>query len=303
MNKSTLLPVVAISGIIFATTSYSAHIRDFQTTRLNSTAGAGVASLLSTEAAILNPATSAYFEGNDASYQSYTTSIQKKNTLRDTNNDPFPRQNRSQGFFLSDSSSGIKGGVAYLTQKENQYKRERTVLHGSAPMGPKSSLGVTYNFIQDELPRERKDRHRTHHLLSIGFLRILDEATTVGFVLTDPTRTTPGQEKVLAGFQYQLASRFVIIGDMGATYTKNFNDNYVWRGALQINFFDDFFIRAGRFHDNNLEAKGTGWGVSWIGPKLGVEFAQKISEFYGKSSYLYQYEKLIDTSISAVIKF
>ncbi len=303
MIKSNLLTVLAVAGTLFATTSYSAHIREFQTTRLNSTAGAGVASLLSTEAAILNPASSAYFEGNDASYQSYTSSIQHKNTLRDTNNDPYPKKNRSQGLFLSDSSSGIKGGAAYLSQKENRYERERMVLHGSAPMGPKSSLGVTYNFIQDVLPRNRSNRHRSHHQLSIGLLQVLDEATTVGVVITDPTRTTPGEEKVIAGFQYQLATRFVIIGDLGATYTKNFNDNYLWRGALQINFFDDFFIRAGRFHDGNLESKGTGWGVSWIGPKLGVEFAQKISEFYGKSSYMYKDEKLVDTSISAVIKF
>jgi hypothetical protein len=303
MIKSNLLPVLAFVGILFATTSYSAHIREFQTTRLNSTAGAGVASLLSTEAALLNPATSAYFEGNNASYQSYTTSIQQKNTLRDTNNDPFAKQNRSQGLFLSDSSSGIKGGAAYLLQKENRYERERMVLHGSAPIGPKSSLGVTYNFIQDTLPPNRRDRHRSHHQLSMGVLQVLDEETTVGLVLTDPTRTTPGEERILAGFQYQLASRFVIIGDVGARYTQSFGENYLWRGAVQINFFDDFFLRAGRFHDNNLESKGTGWGASWIGPKLGVEFAQKISEFYGKTSYMYKNEKLIDTSISAVIKF
>ncbi|MES2528334.1 MAG: hypothetical protein V4598_14705 [Bdellovibrionota bacterium] len=303
MTKSNLLPVLAVAGILFSTSSHSAHIREFQTTRLNSTAGAGVASLLSTEAAILNPASSAYFEGNDASYQSYTTSIQHKNTLRDTNNDPYPKKNRSQGLFLSDSSSGIKGGAAYLSQKENRYERERMVLHGSAPMGPKSSLGVTYNFIQDVLPRNRSDRHRTHHQLSMGLLQVLDEATTVGLVITDPTRTTPGEEKLIAGFQYQLATRFVILGDLGATYTKNFSDNYLWRGALQINFFEDFFLRAGRFQDSNLESKGTGWGASWIGPKLGVEFAQKISEFYGKSSYMYKNEKLVDTSISAVIKF
>ena len=298
-----MLPFLAIAGTLFSASSYSAHIREFQTTRLNSTAGAGVASILSTEAAILNPATSVFFEGNSASYQSYTTSLQKKNTVRDTNNDPFAKQNRSQGVFLSDSSSGIKGGVAYLQQKENRFERERMVLHGAASMGPKSALGVTYNFIQDKRPRGMNDRHQSHHQVSLGLLQVLDEATTVGLVIQDPTRTTPGEERLLAGFQYQLASRFVILADVGAQYTKSFADEFLWRAGLQINIFDDFFLRAGQFQDNISQSKGTGWGASWVGPRFGVEFGQKIAEYYGKTSYVYKNEKLVDTSLSAIIKF
>ncbi len=301
MNKKNLLPFFAAS--LFSISAFSAHIREFQTTRLNSTAGAGVASILSTEAAILNPATSTYFEGNSASYQSYTTSLQHKNTLRETNNDPFAKQNRTQGFFLSDGSSGLKGGAAYINQRENRFRRDRTVLHGSANMGPKSSLGVTYSHIQDERPRGYSDRHQIQHQLSMGMLHVVDEETTVGLVITDPTRTTPGEERFLAGFQYQMASRFVLIGDIGAQYTKSFSDHYLWRGAVQINLFDDLFIRAGKFHDNTNESKGTGWGASWIGPRFGLEFAQKISEFYGKPTYVYKNEKLVDTSVSAIIKF
>ena len=298
-----MLPVLAVAGIFISASSYSAHIREFQTTRLNSTAGTGVASILSTEAAILNPATSMFFEGNNASYQSYTTSLQRKNTARDLNNDRFPKNNRSQGLFLADSSSGIRGGVAYLQQKENRFERERMVLHGAAPMGPKSALGVTYNFIQDVRPRGMRDRHQTHHQMNIGLLQVLDEDTTVGLVLQDPTRTTPGEERLLAGFQYQIATRFVIMADVGAQYTKSFSDKYLWRAGAQINIFSDFFLRAGQFYDNTSESKGTGWGASWVGPRFGVEFGQKIAEYYGKSSYLYKNEKLVDTSISAIIKF
>ncbi len=303
MTKLKFFTVLAVAGTLNTTTALAANIREFQTTRLNSTAGAGVASILSTEAAILNPATSTFFEGNSASYQSYTTSLQHKNTLRDTNSDSFAKQNRSQGMFLSDSSSGVKGGVAYLSQKENRYEREKVVLHGAAPLGPKSSLGVTYNFLQDTLPRGRHDRHQTSHQLSMGILHIIDEATTLGVVITDPTRTTPGEERLLAGFQYQIASRFVIIGDVGAQYSKSFSENYLWRAALQLNIFSDFFIRGGRFHENMTQSKGTGWGASWIGPRFGVEFAQKMTEYYGKRSYVYQDEKLVDTSLSAIIKF
>ena len=303
MNKIKLLPVFVLTGALFSATSYSAHIRDFQTTRLNSTAGAGVASLLSTEAAILNPATSTYFEGNNASFQSYTTSLQHKNTLRDTNNDPFAKRNRSQGMFISDASSGIKGGVAYLTQKENRFERERVVFHGATSLGAKTSAGLSYNYILDKLPRFATDRHQVQHSVNLGLLHVLDEQTSVGIVATDVTRTIPGQEQLTAGIQYQIASRIVLIADIGAQYTRSFADDYLWRGALQLNLFDDFFIRAGKFNEAGTKTKGTGWGASWIGPRFGVEFAQKISEFYGKTGYVYKDEKLVDTSLAVVIKF
>lgn len=303
MNKRFYLARLTLVGTLVATPVFGAHIRDFQTTRLSSTAGAGVASILSTEAAILNPATSVFFEGNSASYQSYTTSLREKNTLRDTNNDSFAKQNRSQGVFLSDSSSGIKGGAAYIQQNENRFHRQRMVLHGASSMGPKSSMGVTYNYLQDENPKTVRDRHQTHHQLSLGMIHFVDDQTVLGLVLTDPTRTTPGEERLLAGFQYQLAPRFVVIGDVGARYTKSFSENYLWRAALQVNIFSDFFIRGGQFYDKTTESKGTGWGASWIGPRFGVEFAQKVSDYYGKTNYVYKNEKLVDTSLSAIMKF
>lgn len=302
MKNIQLLPLVALA-VLFSFSSRAENIREFQTTRLNSTAGAGVASILSTEAAILNPATSAFFEGNSASYQSYTTSLERKNTLRETNDDPFPKNNRSQGLFVSDSSSGVKGGVAVISQKENDYRRDKGVLYAAAPMGAKSTVGFSYNYIQDKLPSGRRDRNRLHHQVNLGFLQIVDEDTTVGVAVSDVTRTTPGEERAIAGFQYQIASRFVVIGDLGAQYTRAVSENYLWRAALQLNIFDDFFIRGGRFHENMTKTKGTGWGASWIGPRFGVEFAQKISEYYGSEGYVYKDEKLVDTSLSAIIKF
>ncbi|MFL5783230.1 MAG: hypothetical protein ACJ76H_01390 [Bacteriovoracaceae bacterium] len=302
MNKMNLLPVFALAGTLVSSSAFSAHIREFQTTRLNSTAGAGVASILSTEAAILNPATAAFFAGNSASYQGYKTSLQHKNTVRDVNNDPFAKQNRSQGVFVSDSSGDLKGGVAYTSQKENHYERTRSIIHGASAMGSKSSMGVSYNYIQDTLPTNAKDRHQTQHQATIGLIHVLDEDMSVGAIIVDPTRTTPGEQRFIAGFQYQVAVRFVLIGDVGIDYTGNVNEDYLWRGALQIKLFDDFYIRGGYFNDNITKSKGNGWGAGWIGPRFGVEFAQKLSE-YSSTSYLYKDERIVDTSLSAIIKF
>lgn len=298
MKKVFILAALCLMG-----QSSWAQIRDFQTTRLMSTAGAGVASILSTEAAILNPAASAFFEGSSFSYQGYSTSLRDKSDVRDAANDKFPSTNRSQGAFMADHSGSVKGGVAYLTQDENNYERTRMVLHGAAPMGTTSSMGVSYNYVQDTLPRSYKTRHEIHHQMSLGTTHIVDEKTILGLVIIDPTLSNSGDERLIGGFQYNVADRFMLIGDVGFQYTKSFSEKYLWRAAVQLNIFSDFFLKVGQFYDNVTEFKGTGWGASWIGPRFGIEFAQKYSDQIGDGTYIYKDESLVDTSLSAIIKF
>lgn len=298
MNKVFILT-------IFSLFCYKAHaqIREFQTSRLMSTAGAGVASILSSEAAVLNPAASAFFEGSSFSYQSYKTSLQKKNSIRDTAPDQFPGSNTTQGIFMSDNDGPVKGGVAYINQAENNFNRERMTLHAGAPIGTATAMGFSYSYLRDKLPTKFSTRHKTRHQATIGLTHILDEDTILGIVIIDPSRATSGEERAIAGFQYNLADRFMIIGDAGIQYTKSASKKYLWRAALQMNIFSDFFLKVGKFQDNITELKGTGWGVSWIGPRFGVEFAQKISEQTGSGNYFYEDEKVIDTSLSAILKF
>jgi hypothetical protein len=299
MNKALFLAAVSL-------VSLNAHsqIREFQTTRLMSSAGAGVASILSTEAAVLNPAASAFFEGSSFSYQGYRTSLDKKSEVRDASSDDFPSKNNSQGLFMSDNSGPVKGGAAYISQDENSFERKRAVLHGAANLTPSTSLGVSYNFIEDKYPKSySNNRHQSHHQASFGMIHIIDEDTILGIVILDPTRTTPGEERVIAGFQYNLGDRFKFIGDVGAQYTKDVSDKYLWRGAIQMNIFSDFYVRVGQFYDNITHLKGMGWGASWMGPRFGLEFAQKYSEQFGSGFYVYEDEKLVDTSLSAIIIF
>lgn len=298
MKKVIILAALCLMG----QTAW-AQIRDFQTTRLISTGGAGVASILSTEAAILNPASSAFFNGSSFAYQGYTTTLQKENDVRDTLPDEFPSSNRSQGVFASDNSGPVKGGIAYLNQKENRYQRDNMVFHAAAPIGGSTALGFSYNYIQDKYPNGTKPRHQVEHKMVVGLTHIVDEKMVLGLVVNDPTRTIPGDERATAGFQYTVASRFTIIADYGIQYTQAASEKYVWNAAVQLNLFSDFFLRGGQFYDNIRHFKGTGWGVGWIGPRLGIEFAQKFSDQFGEGSYIYQDERLVDTSLSAIIKF
>lgn len=280
-----------------------AQIREFQTTRLMSTGGAGVASILSTEAAVLNPAASAFFQGSSFSYQSYRTALLNKNAARELPSNSFAKNNLSTGVFMADHSGPVKGGIAYLLQDENNFERKNMVFHAAAPISGSSSLGLSYNYINDTLPGTLRNRHRVHHQASIGMTQIIDQKTILALLILDPTRSIPGEERAIAGFQYNVADRFTLIGDAGAQFTKSFSKKYLWRAAVQINIFSDFYFRAGRFYDNVRELKGTGWGASWIGPRFGIEFAQKISEQIGSGTYVYVEEKLVDTSLSVIIKF
>lgn len=280
-----------------------AQIREFQTTRLNSTAGAGLASILTTESAILNPAASAFFSGTSVSYHSYRTKLRKENDARDLPGNDFPSRNQSQGLFISDHDSAVKGGVAYIKQDENDYERDHIIGHGSAMVGESTSMGFAYKYLDDTFPKGSKSRHSVSHQLTAGTTHIVDDKTSIGFVLVDPTRTTPNEERLMTGFQYQVAEKLTLIADLGTQYTKDVKDKYLWRGAVQLQLFDDFFLRVGKFHDNIRLNKGTGWGASWLGPKLGVEFAQKFTDQFGDEGYVYKNESLVDTSLSAVIKF
>jgi hypothetical protein len=268
-----------------------------------STAGAGVASILSTEAAVLNPAASTFFQGSSFSYQSYRTTLQRESDVRDTLPDQFPRSNRSQGAFMSDHSGPVKGGAAFITQDENNFERQRLVMHGSAPIGGATSVGFSYSYIQDQRQIRFRDRYQIHHQGTVGLTHIVDEDTVLGVVLIDPTRTTPGEERAIAGFQYTLADRFTLLGDVGIRYTRRASEDYLWRGGVQMNIFSDFFLKVGQSFDNISKLKGTGWGVSWIGPRLGVEFAQRYSEQFDSGYYVYKDERIVDTSLSAIIKF
>ena len=295
--------LITVSILTLTMNSAIAQIREFQTTRLNSSAGAGVASILSTEAAILNPAAAAYFEEGAISYQSYKANLQKKNDARDTIPDKFSKQNLSQALFISDYSGKVKGGVAYIDQAENRYDRTRAIFHAASPMGKTSALGFSYNYINDRLPSGTKNRHRVHHQMNVGLTEILSEDLTMGLVIQDVTRTTPGEERVLLGFQYKLTEKIVAIADTGAQYTKSYKKDNLWRAALQVNLFQDVFVRGGKFEDNVQDFRGYGWGIGWIGPRLGIEFAQKISDHFGKNTYIYKDERIVDSSLSAVIKF
>ncbi len=298
-----LLSFIFISFLSVSSTW--AQIRDLQTTRLNSTAGTGVASILMTEGAILNPASAAFFNDSAISYQNTSVSLQNENDIRDT--DPLNKwgKTRSQAAFASDHSGQLKGGISYQNQRENGYTRTRYTLHGASMTGKNSSVGILYRYTEDERPeRFHKNQHKTFNQLVLGSTVVLTDDLTFGLVVVDPTKSNKGDERILTGFQYSITQKFLLLADAGMQQSRSFQSRYLWRAAVQFNLFSDFYIRAGKFYDHITFFEGSGWGVSWIGPKLGLEFSQKFSErLPEKNTYLFEKEKIVDTTLSAVVRF
>lgn len=283
-----------------------AQIRDLQTARLNSAAGTGVASILMTEGAILNPASSAFFDGSGLSYQNTTVSLQNENDARKVPVSDRKWSNpRTQAAFASDHSGDVKGGVSYQNQRENGFERTRYTLHGASMTGKNSSVGLLYRYTEDERPSFYKStKHKTFHQLVMGTTMVVSEDLTIGAIVIDPLKANKGDERIIGGFQYGITQKLLLSADVGTQQSRSLQSRYLWRAALQFNLFSDFYLRAGKFYDHITFFEGSGWGISWIGPKLGIEFAQKLSErLPEKNTYLFEKEKIVDTTLSAVLRF
>lgn len=282
----------------------AAQIRPFQTTRLVSTGGAGVASLLVSETAILNPASLAFFSDTFVSYQNTNSDLKSKNDQRDTDGRTFSKSNRQEGYFLFDNASTIKGGFSYQYQKENGFQRKRGTATLASNLGESMAFGVIYKYTEDTRPEEYNYRHRVSHPVTLGLTWVYIPSLIFGATWDDPGRATPGESRATVGAQYNLTERLMIILDAGGDPTIDFSDSRIWRGAAQYNPFADLFIRVGRYQDRALNLEGESWGVSWTGPKLGLDFAMRNSrQIEDKLGFLYRREKISDVSFALNLRF
>jgi hypothetical protein len=282
----------------------AAQIRPFQSTRLISTSGAGVASLLVTETAILNPASLAFFSDTFVSYQNTNSDLKSKNDQRDIDGRAFSRSNRQEGYFLFDNASILKGGFSYQYQNENGFQRKRGTATFASALGESAAFGIIYRYTEDSRPEEYNYRHRVSHPVTLGLTWVYLPTLTFGATWDDPGRATPGESRAMIGSQYSLTERLMIIIDAGGDPTGDFSDTRIWRGAAQYNPLADLFIRLGRFQDRALNLEGESWGISWTGPKLGLDFAMKSSrQIENKLGILYQREKISDVSFAFNLRF
>ncbi len=280
------------------------QVREFETTRLMSTGGTGVASILLNESAVLNPATvglydtsAIYFQGGKADLD-VTTSTQRQST------GPTFGEGKAQAVIISDTSAKLRGSASYQNQTENNARRKRYTFTGASSVGKNSSFGITYRRTKDITNLATSNTEDSYSQAVLGVIHVLSEKFSIGTLLIDPFKTKQEQGRVLFGLQYTVAKQLQFMADVGANFNENFSDTAIYRGAIQTNFFGDFFFRFGVFHDENTQLRGNGWGVSWIGGKLNLDMAYKSSKAISNlSTFLYEKESLKEASFSASIFF
>jgi hypothetical protein len=295
MIKFNVISIVLLFTLL--TTNVAAKIRDFETTRLQSTSGAGVATILVNETSILNPAPIVFIPVSSFYYQKGKSKVDSESDGRSRGFS----DGSSQMYLLSDSTTALKGTFSYQDHSEQHSRRRRFTSSLASNSGKKTAFGVLYRYTIDQYS---DDEEKKFHQGVLGFTHIYSEQLVIGGILVDPFLSNKEDAKTVIGMQYSLTSNFFLIIDSGANFNDDPEENTLFRGALQVNFLKDLYLRAGQFHDKTTNLKGNSWGISWIGPRLSFEYAYKTSEIISEDAdYIFKDEQLIETSVSIAIVF
>jgi hypothetical protein len=245
----------------------------FQTTRLRGTGGTGVGSILLDEATVLNPAPMAF-------YNLTAVYVQRTGTDTTTNINDVTGSVKSENYaaIVSDTKSMVKGSVSYVTEKIENNKN--TLISGSTafPIKKKSAIGLTYRNLTTTTTSGgiKKDVKSSQYV--IGASHNISPNLSVGAVFIDPLAKNKNDTQAVLGGQMIYGDFIALMLDVGANYNFPLDETLLYRGAVQIMFFTDVYLRAGYFNDKGLEEKGTGVGLGWVQPKLALEAALKNSK-------------------------
>lgn len=277
-----------------ASRDVNARLRDQETTRLISSSGAGIGSILLNESAFLNPASIYFFQTSTFYYQKGSSRLDNSSSQR---TDDF-KKGENQILLLTDTSSALKGAFSYQTQSENGDDRKRFSSSASSNLGPNASFGILYRYTEDD-----QDQHKVYHQGIFGISYIYDKKLTLGAILVDPFLANKEDTRLAGGIQYALAQNFLLIADVGVNYNDDPEENRFWKAAFQAQFLKDFFLRYGQFDDGTTDLRGHSWGLSWIGPRLALEYAYRRSEAVKDGSTFYEGEELEEHSLALSLVF
>lgn len=293
-----LIPTILL-GIIFSSAGL-ARIPDFETTRMKSTGGTGVGSLLLDEATFLNPAPLAFFKIGSFYFQKSGTTITPS-----TQNDPYASaESDATAFVMSDSTGNMNGSISYQKQIHGFDERKRYGVSLATPLGKSSSMGMTYRRTKDLVLNDQNlIVNQEYDQAIFGFTHTMNSDVTMGMVFIDPFKKHFGDTKAIVGFQYVYKDFVTLMFDGGANYNENLSDSVLLRAAAQFKVMTDFFIRVGSFNDKDKKERGSGVGASWVQPKLMVDFAIKNSKVDEVEKYNQVAENIKETSFSLSYRF
>lgn len=273
-----------------------AKMHEFETTHLKSRAGSGVAGIFMEEAAFLNPASLSFFNGNSIYFQRDMLDLKDKDGK-------VLQEPKNTAFVLSEGNQNLSGSLSYVDQEEGDLKRKRYGLSLSAPLNAKSAMGVSVRKSEDK--NTVSGTQKKYYQTVLGVTHALSPQTTMGVVVYDAFKSQGQATRAILGFQHIFAEYVTLSFDLGANWhNEEIGDTLVYKGAAQIKVWNDFFLRFGVFEDKDLEEKGNGFGVSWIQPRLALEFAIKNTKELESVRYARTEEsKIKETSFAVSLRF
>ncbi len=266
MRKSAMLHKVVLPiFLVFCQPIFSAPL-SFQTTRLKSTGGAGVGSILLDEATFLNPASMAFFN---------LTSIMIQRTGGDEKSDNSSElKSENYAAIMSDTKGPIKGSFSYVKNTQEKNKGSTFGISTAFPIKGKSSIGVTYR--RTSFQENGQDKSVNQYVL--GASHNIGPSFSLGAILIDPLSKEKNNTLAEFGAQLVYGDFVALMLDVGANYNYPLDESLLYKTALQIMFLPDVYLRAGYFNDKGQEEKGTGVGLGWVQPRLAIEAALKNSK-------------------------
>ena len=279
-----------------------AKLRDFETTRLKSTAGAGVGSVLMDEATLLNPAPLVFYNSSSFYVSRSSSTFTGDDATQSSTNEALSKNSVSYGLIAADTKSAFKGSASYLRQQDGLDKRNRFALAVSTAMGKSSAIGSTVRYSVDEVNLSSGMQKKTYTQIDLGVLHAISSEFTLGILVKDLLNSKEKNEdtRVTLGGQYLIKQIMAIMLDIGMNYYKGIKDSAFYRGAIQVNFLADLYFRVGIFKDKDQQESGEGMGLGWISPRFVADLALKNSRPLDSTL---SYNKIRDISFSLSFQF
>jgi hypothetical protein len=276
----------------------NAKVLNYETARLKSTGGAGVGSLLMSEATVSNPAPLAFFNVGAL----YVEKFSSDHKLQ-TNGGQSEFDTDNYAFIASDSSKNLKGSISYIKSKDSTQAHKQMNVAFASILGKRSAGGIAYRKIEKEYDYKGRRVKEDYKQLVPGVFHAINPSFTMGLVAIDPLRDNPKESKVILGMNYNLYKYITLIFDAGADYKEDFSKTSVVRGATQLRIFKDFYMRAGAFEDKALKERGSGFGIGWVQPRLVLDFALKTTKVGEDEILLQEKQEIKETSFSLAYRF
>ncbi|MFI5390544.1 MAG: hypothetical protein ACHQYQ_04210, partial [Bacteriovoracales bacterium] len=178
------------------------------------------------------------------------------------------------------SKSQVKGSFSYVKAKQGNDKSTMMSASTAFPIQQRSAIGATYRKITNSISGQ-KDVITNQYV--VGASHNISPNLSVGAILIDPFTKIKEDSQAVVGGQLVYEDFIALMLDVGANYNFPLDESLVYKGAVQIKFFTEVYLRAGYFNDKGLEEKGTGVGLGWVQPRLAIEAALKNSKGFTSS--------------------